>query len=117
LPEVGAPEDEPAEPVEEVAVDLDGAEPAEQRPRVAWPSPSRRAEVERRDEEPDGEADLETGPEGQVVAGEGEELDEDGNPRESRYRSRSAQLPRLGNQAKSNLTTMANLRKKSHRGD
>jgi hypothetical protein len=33
--------------------------------------------------------------------------------RESRYRSRSAQLPRLGNQAKSNMTTMANLRKKS----
>ena len=59
----------------------------EPRPRVAWPSP----------------VDLEEEPE----AGAG------GDGRQSRYRSHSAQLPRLGRQAKSNMTTMANLRKKS----
>ena len=42
-----------------------------------------------------------------------DEVDETDETRESRYRSRSAQLPRLGSQAKSNMTTMANLRKKS----
>lgn len=102
---------------EDVSVDLDGAEP---RPRVAWPAPSRRADAEKRDQEPGEEDDLETEPMGELAEedpGEGEELDEDGKPRETRYRSRSAQLPRLGNQAKSNMTTMANLRKKSHKGD
>jgi hypothetical protein len=60
---------------------------------MAWPTPVRpEAELD------DDDADL---------------LDEEGKPRESRYRSRSAQLPRLGNQAKSNMTTMANLRNKS----
>ncbi len=76
---------------------------SEPRPRMAWPAPNRLVEAERREAE----------------AGSGEEGDEiaqDGEPRESRYRTRSAQLPRLGNQAKSNMTTMANLRKKSHRG-
>lgn len=72
------------------------AEPDPPRSRMAWPTPSRLVEVEQREGEHETE---EAGPEGEQ--------------RESRYRSRSAQLPHLGNQAKSNMTTMANLRKKS----
>ncbi|MDJ0954084.1 MAG: DivIVA domain-containing protein [Acidimicrobiia bacterium] len=77
-------------------VDLEqigGDENGEPQPRMAWPTPMQADD-----------SDTET-----------EEDDEDGKPRESRYRSRSAQLPQLGNQAKSNMTTMANLRKKSSR--
>ena len=77
--------EQPGEPV-----DLDSIVAEESgessRPRFAWPTP-----VDP-DEADDAGADAK---------------------RESRYRSRSAQLPRLGNQAKSNMTTMANLRKKS----
>ena len=56
-------------------------------PRVAWPSP--------------------------VDLGEEPEEGSGGGSKQSRYRSRSAQLPRLGRQAKSDMTTMENLRKKS----
>ena len=86
----------PAAPSALDTVDLDqisSDENTEPQPRMAWPTPM---------QADDSEDDT-------------EEADEDGKPRESRYRSRSAQLPQLGNQAKSNMTTMANLRKKSSR--
>jgi DivIVA domain-containing protein len=83
------------------ATESGDAASAEPHPRVAWPAPNRPVESEQREAEP--------------AAGD-DEADESGEQRESRYRSRSAQLPRLGNQAKSNMTTMANLRKKSRGG-
>jgi cell division septum initiation protein DivIVA len=72
------------------------AESSEPRSRMAWPTPSRVVDAEpRHDSEDEGE-------------------DPDDGKRESRYRSRSAQLPRLGSEAnESNMTTMANLRNKS----
>ncbi len=77
---------------ETVDLDSDDDEPeAEPTTRMAWPT-------QVLDESgTNGEGDPET----------------DGGERESRYRSRSAQLPRLGSKAKSNMTTMANLRRKS----
>jgi vacuolar-type H+-ATPase subunit H len=83
---LGSNDAEPAaapDAVEEAIEDLS----EETRPRVAWPSP----------------VDLDREPDERIGDGE----------RQSRYRSRSARLPRLGRQADSNLTTMANLRKKS----
>ena len=58
------------------------------RPRVAWPAPVSPPQ-------PDASADGAADPD-----------------RQSRDSSRSAQLPRLGDQAKSNMASMANLRKK-----
>jgi hypothetical protein len=80
------------EPVDLDAISEEAAD--EPRPRMAWPSPV--------GEEDDSEHDDEE-----------EDPDAERKPRESRYRSRSAGLPHLGTQAKSNMTTMANLRKKS----
>jgi hypothetical protein len=88
---------DPATPPEPVQSTDDDA-PTEPRSRMAWPTPNRLTDDEHHEPDADGEA---------------EETDGAGDERQSRYRSRSAQLPRLGNQAKSNMTTMANLRKKS----
>jgi hypothetical protein len=87
----------PSQPPELPTAETESA-PAEPRSRMAWPAPNRLAETEQREKEAEGEA---------------EQPDEGDDERQSRYRSRSAQLPHLGNQAKSNMTTMANLRKKS----
>ncbi len=82
---------------EEVDLNLVDSHPDEEpRPRMAWPTPVRE----------DTEVDAGT-------PADDADDDDAGEARESRYRSRSAQLPRLGSQAKSNMTTMANLRKKS----
>jgi DivIVA domain-containing protein len=69
------------------SVDADDVADQDRRPRFAWPTPV---------DDDDADADADT--------------------RESRYRSRSAQLPHLGSQAKSNMTAMANLRKKKGKG-
>jgi len=93
---------------EQVSVDLEAGEPAEPHPRVAWPAPNRRTEAEREERETVSE-DLGNDTE--------EEEDEDETGRRSRYRSRSAQLPRLGrDEESSSMTSMANLRKKSRKG-
>ena len=76
----------------------------EPRARMAWPTP-----VNQDDSEDDADLDEPASDDVEID----DDLESDGEQRESRYRSRSAQLPRLGSKAKSNMTTMANLRKKS----
>jgi hypothetical protein len=88
----------PPEPVQSADHDA----PTEPRSRMAWPTPNRLTDDEHHEPDADGEA---------------EESDGAEDEKQSRYRSRSAQLPHLGNQAKSNMTTMANLRKKSRGGN
>jgi hypothetical protein len=91
------PPRDPAPPTTSVDLDAVATEPSEPRSRMAWPTPNRLVEAERGD-----------------GSQEAEEEEPGDGKRESRYRSRSAQLPRLGSQAnESNMTTMANLRKKS----
>ncbi len=117
-PELDAAEDEPSGDLTDASaddpVDLQAlvAEPSppepgeDQRPRVAWPTPVAAVDtVAESDDDSDDEEDVEDDDDEAVTGRDGK--------RRSRYRSRSAQLPRLGNQAKSNMTTMANLRKKS----
>ncbi len=98
-------EDEPVD-LDRLSQDL-GDQP---RTRMAWPTPVDRDDSAARPTADDAAQDDDDADD---AADDDADPDPDDAPRESRYRTRSAQLPRLGDQAKSNMTTMANLRKKS----